>query len=155
MADAPNWQLINIVASQLAAIKIDGGYTCDAGDRVDTERPTLTDDAIFPRIAVGEETLTPTAQTVGAITRELVVVAEGAIATEVDTAERDAANLKWDIGRALGRMKPSAVTGIAGITVSKIEVKGDQPTLRTVGESFIAVQVRMTITYTEQLTPSA
>lgn len=151
MSNAPNWILLNIVAAQLAVISIDGGYTSDAGSRVDLERLANTEDAEFPRIAIGEDSLTPVAQNATAISREMVVVAEGYVKADEDNAERDAANMKWDLGRAFARLKPDMFKGNPNFNVTRIEVKGDQPTLRAVAEAFIAVQVRLTVAYTEYI----
>lgn len=152
MTDAPNWLLLNIIADQARTILVANNYTSDAGLRVDLDRIGDTEEGIYPRIAIGEETLTPTGQTVGAISRELTVLCEGYVKADADNAERTAANMKWDIGRALGRIKASAFAGvIENITVSRVEVKGDQPTLRAVADAFTAVQVRIVVTYTEQI----
>lgn len=153
--EAISWLILGVSKARMQTVLAASGYWSDAGLRVDDERPSNDDDLVYPRIAVGIETMTPVSSNPDAIIRDMVILAEGYVQIDGDNAERDAARMQADLVRAWMRTRPNDFESIATASgrVVTFEVKGEQATLRSPDLGFIVVQVRATVRFTEYIPP--
>lgn len=150
--EAPSWQIVNVIATKLATIKTANGFATDAGNNVDVERPENIETAAYPRIALGESTLSFTGQTLTAsgmsTNWSMTVTCEGYVKDDGEHAERDAARLKFDVIRALGSVRTEDFASLDGVRVTTYTLSGEAPTLRQPdGMSKIAMQASVTVTF--------
>lgn len=149
--EAPSWLILQVIASKLALIRTPGFFT-DAGENVDLDRPENIEDAAFPRIALGEATLSFTGQTLtqaGMSTNwSMTATCEGYVNDDGEHAERDAARLKFDVIRALGLVRTNDFDSLDGVRVTTYTLSGDAPTLRQPdGMNKITMQASVTVTF--------